>query len=399
MLAATAVVGLAVTIYSTGYFSADPSSRFWPLWLFLLASLNALFLSSDIFNLYVALELTGLAAVALTALAGSSDALTAAARYLLVGLLGSLTYLLGVALVYHSFGSVDIATLAERVESTPVFWAAFSLIIAGLALKTALFPSISGCRLHTPVPRRLSARYCPASVVKASFYILLRLWFEIVPADDSDIRQLSRRTRNGRSLLGRTSGLACQAPQATDRVFDNHAGWLFVPRFSVGRRRCMAGSVLPASVARAGEGGYVPGGRQYSVLRRARSHRESRPHRAAPADVTCCICGRRRQHHGLPPSGGFIAKWLMVEASLQSGQWWWAVTLVARGSACRCLRFQSSRLRLYAGRSASHVGIRTGRHGVGCARTGRGRCPAGTDRTLDAGGHGNRRPFPGASAT
>jgi formate hydrogenlyase subunit 3/multisubunit Na+/H+ antiporter MnhD subunit len=63
--------------------------------MFLWAALNALFLSGDIFNLYVTLELTSLSAVALVALAGGA-ALKAAMRYLLVSLLGSLIYLLGV---------------------------------------------------------------------------------------------------------------------------------------------------------------------------------------------------------------------------------------------------------------------------------------------------------------
>ncbi|MBT8121197.1 MAG: oxidoreductase, partial [Gammaproteobacteria bacterium] len=117
MLAATALVGCAVSVYATAYFENDQVVRFWPLWLLLVAALNALFLSADIFNLYVCLELTGLAAVSLTALAGSAGALSGAMRYLLATLLGSLFYLLGVALLYHEFGSVDIALLAERVNA------------------------------------------------------------------------------------------------------------------------------------------------------------------------------------------------------------------------------------------------------------------------------------------
>ena len=34
---------------------------------------------------------------------------------------------------------------------------------------------------------------------------------------------------------------------------------------------------------------------------------------------------------GVPPSGGFVAKWLMLSASVEEGQWWWAVTVVAGG--------------------------------------------------------------------
>ena len=73
MLSITALVGLGVSVYSAAYFGRDTARHFWPLWLFLLAALNALFLSADIFNLYVTLELMGLAAVALAALAGGRD--------------------------------------------------------------------------------------------------------------------------------------------------------------------------------------------------------------------------------------------------------------------------------------------------------------------------------------
>ena len=179
MLAVTALVGLGVGIYSTGYFSCEDSQRFWPIWLFLLAALNALFLAADIFNLYVTLELMGLAAVALTSLTGSKDALRGAMRYLLATLLGSLAYLFGVALLYHGFGTVDIGMLAERVESYPIAWAAFGLMGAGLMLKTALFPMHFWLPpAHASAPAPVSA-LLSALVVKASFYILLRLWLTI----------------------------------------------------------------------------------------------------------------------------------------------------------------------------------------------------------------------------
>ena len=34
---------------------------------------------------------------------------------------------------------------------------------------------------------------------------------------------------------------------------------------------------------------------------------------------------------GLPPSGGFLAKWLLLEAAVATGQWWWAVVMLAGG--------------------------------------------------------------------
>ena len=51
MLIVTALVGTAISFYASGYFDQAKARHFWPLWLFLWAALNALFLSADIFNL------------------------------------------------------------------------------------------------------------------------------------------------------------------------------------------------------------------------------------------------------------------------------------------------------------------------------------------------------------
>ena len=182
MLAITALVGTATSIYATKYFTFESATRFWPIWLFMIAALNALFLSQDIFNFYVTLELIGLASVALTALSNTAESLTGAMRYLLVTLLGSLAYLLGVVLLYHGFGSVDLTTLSNTVESIPVLWAAMALMSVGLLLKSALFP------LHFWLPSAHASAPSPVSavlsalIIKASLYILLRLWLYLFSA-------------------------------------------------------------------------------------------------------------------------------------------------------------------------------------------------------------------------
>lgn len=328
MLSATAIVGLAITIYSASYFKADASSRFWPLWLFLWASLNALFLSSDIFNLYVALELTGLAAVTLTALAGSSDALTAAARYLLVSLLGSLTYLLGVALVYHSFGSVDMAVLAGRVESTPVFWAAFSLMFVGLALKTALFP------FHFWLPPAHASAPAPVSaalsglVVKASFYILMRLWFEIVPADYSTFTNFLGVLGTAAVVWGGLQALRAKRLKlliAYSTIMQ--VGYLFLafPLAAAAAWRGALYLILSHALAKAAM--FLAAGNILYCAGHDRIESLDRIAQRLPMSLAAfAVAGVSIM--GLPPSGGFVAKWLMVEAALKSGQWWWAVTLI-----------------------------------------------------------------------
>ena len=85
---------------------------FWLLLLAVWGSLNLVFVSGDVFTLYVALELLTFAGVPLVSLDGRGETLQAALRYLLYALLGSMLYLLGVFLLYGAYGTLDIALLA-----------------------------------------------------------------------------------------------------------------------------------------------------------------------------------------------------------------------------------------------------------------------------------------------
>jgi len=331
MLVMTAMVGLGISIYSSGYFDRKTAAVFWPLWLFLWTALNALLLSADIFNLYVTLELLGLAAVALVALAGGANALTAAMRYLLVSLLGSLCYLLGVALLYHSFGSVDIAILAQRVEPLPSVWAATGLMSAGLLLKTALFP------LHFWLPPAHASAPAPVSamlsalVVMASFYILLRLWLEIFPLSGAALGQLL-------GLLGAAAVLwgGIQALRQTRLklliAYSTVAqlGYLFLA-FPLGTSFAWKGALyLLLSHALAKAAMFMAAG---NILRFGGHDRIADLDRVVqrlPLTLTAfSLAGISLM--GLPPSGGFIGKWLLLDAALYSGQWWWALILITGG--------------------------------------------------------------------
>jgi len=331
MLMVTAAVGLGISVYSSSYFERKASAVFWPLWLFLWAALNALFLSADIFNLYVTLELLGLAAVALVALAGSADALTAAMRYLLVSLLGSLFYLLGVALLYHSFGSVDIATLAQRVEPSPAVWAAMGLMSAGLLLKTALFP------LHFWLPPAHASAPTPVSallsalVVKASFYILLRLWLDIFPLTDAAVGQLF-------GLLGAAAVLwgGIQALRQTRLKLliaystVTQLGYMFMA-FPLASSIAWKGALyLAVSHALAKAAMFMAAGNILYCCGHDRIVDLDRVAQRLPLTLTAfSLAGISSM--GLPPSGGFIGKWMLLDAALRAGQWWWGLVLILGG--------------------------------------------------------------------
>jgi len=335
MLAATALVGCGISVYSTAYFKHEDAVRFWPLWLLLLGALNALFLAADIFNLYVTLELMGLAAVVLAALPGNKHALGGAMRYLLAALLGSLAYLLGVALLYHGYGSVDIATLAERVESSPLIWAALGLIAAGLMLKTALFP------LHFWLPPAHGNAPAPVSallsalIVKASFYILLRLWLEIfAPVVDDSIATLLGLLGAAAILWGSVQALR-QTRLKLLIAYSTVAqiGYLFLAfplAIGTGVTAWSAVAYLVLSHALAKSAMFLAAGNLLRFGGHDRIADLDRVVQRLPLTVMAfTLAGVSIM--GLPPSGGFIGKWLLLEAALTQGRWDLAAVMILGG--------------------------------------------------------------------
>lgn len=335
MLVMTAVVGLAVSVYALGYLRTGAArGKFWALWLWLWASMNALYLSGDVFNLYVSLELLGLAAVAMVALAGGAAALTAAMRYLLVSLLGSLAYLMGVALLYAGHGVLDLQALGLALQGDPAGRLAAALMTVGLLMKTALFPlHVWLAPAHASAPAPVSA-VLSALVVKASFYLILRLWLDVFPAPGGPAFALLMGGLGAGALLW-GSLLALRAARLKQVVAYStvaQLGYLFLAfplMLAVpGAWRAAVFFALAHAVAKATV--FMAAG----SLQRAAGH-DRLAHlggvmRAEPmSSFALGIAGASLV--GLPLTGGFIAKWLLVEAALEGGVWGWAVLVLGGG--------------------------------------------------------------------
>ncbi|ACL73738.1 complex I subunit 5 family protein [Thioalkalivibrio sulfidiphilus] len=335
MLAMTAVVGLAVSIYALGYLhSSQTRGKFWTLWLWLWASMNALFLSGDVFNIYVTLELVGLAAVALTALSGGAAALGAAMRYLLVSLLGSLAYLMGVALLYGGYGVLDLAALGAAMEPDKVSRLAAVLMTVGLLMKTALFP------LHVWLPPAHGSAPAPVSavlsalVVKASFYLILRLWLDVFPALTVPGFELFMGALGAGALLW-GSVLALRAARLKQVVAYStvaQLGYLFLvfPLMAVtpGAWQAVVFFALAHACAKATV--FLAAGSLQQAAGHDRLAQLGAVMRKEPVTVFAFgIAGASLV--GLPLTGGFIAKWLLVDAALQGHAWGWASLVLAGG--------------------------------------------------------------------
>lgn len=190
-IALTAVVGLCVTVFAalidsstgtrvdTDYQPVSGHPAFWPLWFGAWAGLNAVFISGDLFNTYVGLELVGLTAVGLVALGGAGS-WAAALRYLFIAVLGSLFFLVAVGLIVSVTGTLDInqatGALIEEPGNHGVAFIALVLLSLGLAMKVALLPVHHWLvPAHSGAPSAVSP-LLSALVIKAALFVFLRCW-------------------------------------------------------------------------------------------------------------------------------------------------------------------------------------------------------------------------------
>jgi multicomponent Na+:H+ antiporter subunit D len=347
MMVTVAVLICGIGLFARGQFPSPQQSElraplvFWTLLPAVWGALNAVFIGGDLFNLYVALELLTFAAVPLVSLDGRAETLAAALRYLLFALLGSILYLLGAVLLYGAYGTLDIVLLSGHIQAGPIAWAAISLMTTGLLAKAALYP------FHLWLPPAHAGAPAPASailsglVVKAPFFLVIRLWFDIMP------RMPEPAAAQVLGILGAAAilvGSVVALRQVRLKLLIAYStiaqiGYLFLI-FPLATKPEMGdpwntiawtGGVLQAiSHAFAKAAMFMAAGLIAEALGHDRIAELSGIGRALPITVFAFALGGVSLM-GLPPSGGFVAKAMLLTAAVAEGQWWWAVVVLAGG--------------------------------------------------------------------
>jgi multicomponent Na+:H+ antiporter subunit D len=169
-----AVVTVAVILYC---WHSGKTAFFYAQAIILHGSLNAAFACADFISLYVALEVSGIAAFLLIAYPRSDRSIWVALRYLFIGNTAMLFYLVGVVLAYQTNHSFSFASLRGAPPE------ALALIFLGLLVKGGIFVSglwlpLTHSEAETPVSALLSG-----VVVKAGVYPLVRCALMVAEVD------------------------------------------------------------------------------------------------------------------------------------------------------------------------------------------------------------------------
>ncbi|MCV7356686.1 Na+/H+ antiporter subunit D [Mycolicibacterium fluoranthenivorans] len=147
MLVVSSIVLLAVVFYAIGQGIRDgndrqPVSIFLPTYLILSAGVCTAFLAGDLFNLFVGFEVLLSASFVLLTIGGSADRVRAGIAYVMVSMVSSLVFLIGLAMVYAAAGTLNMAELAVRLEHVPAGTrtALFAVLLVAFGIKAAVFP-------------------------------------------------------------------------------------------------------------------------------------------------------------------------------------------------------------------------------------------------------------------
>ncbi|RMG08799.1 MAG: monovalent cation/H+ antiporter subunit D family protein [Planctomycetota bacterium] len=308
---------------------------FYAVWLLCLTGLLGITITGDAFNVYVLLEITSLTSYALIAMGKRSDrrALTASFHYLCMGTVGASFFLLGLGYLLMATGTlnmVDMAhVLAERGADRSVV-VAYALVVVGLCLKMGLFP------LHQWLPNAYT--YAPSAVTsflastatKVGVYVGLRFTFTIF-------------------LPGRVEHAAADALLAMSCVAIVYGSLRAVQQTNVKRLLAYSsvaqigymalGLALASPLALAGallhllNHALVKGAlfvATSGVVYRTGSSRLASFRglfHAMPASATILVLAGLGLV-GVPLTGGFLSKWLLVSAALEQGQWPVAVVVL-----------------------------------------------------------------------
>lgn len=157
--AIAAFMWMMTTLLSKEYFAHYRNrNRYYLFLLITLGATEAIFLSADLYTTFVFFEIMSLASYVWVAQDERAASLRAASTYLAVAVIGGLVMLMGLFLLYHQAGTLQIDLLHEACQGKNMYPAALCLLV-GFGAKAGAFP------LHIWLPKAHPVAPAPASAL------------------------------------------------------------------------------------------------------------------------------------------------------------------------------------------------------------------------------------------
>ena len=184
LLSATMVVMSQIVLSAGILYALDSKDQvtqyptFYPLFLMLAAGLTGGMLTGDLFNLFVFTELLVISAAILTAISDDKLGTEAAFKYFYISLVAAIFLLIGTGLLYASYGTLNMAQLAQLISvdgDGALVPMAMVFILAFFMVKSAVIPfHFWQPDFHTAAPTPVHA-VLSSVVVKLGIYGFFRM--------------------------------------------------------------------------------------------------------------------------------------------------------------------------------------------------------------------------------
>ncbi|MGB2630075.1 MAG: monovalent cation/H+ antiporter subunit D family protein [Candidatus Omnitrophota bacterium] len=184
MLVTVNLVAFCISVFSIDYMKKYTSKwKFYSLFLLMLAGMNGVIITGDIFNLFVFLEIASVASYALVAFGTEKHELEAAFKYAIMSTVGSLFVLLGIVLLYgytSTLNMADMASILAQKGGGNIILMVSVLFIMGFGLKAALVPFHAWLPdAHPSAPAPISAMLSGVIIKSLGIYTLCRIFFNV----------------------------------------------------------------------------------------------------------------------------------------------------------------------------------------------------------------------------
>ncbi|MBL7084640.1 MAG: monovalent cation/H+ antiporter subunit D family protein [Candidatus Omnitrophica bacterium] len=185
MLVTVNLVAFVVVVYALNYMERFTAKwKFYTLFFLMLAGMNGVVITGDMFNLFVFLEIAAVASYALVAFGTERHELEAAFKYAIMGTVGASFILLGIGFLYAYTSTLNMAdmgaVLAQKgIGSLGIIVSAMFLM--GFGLKAALVPFHAWLPdAHPSAPAPISAMLSGVLIKSLGIYTLCRIFYNVI---------------------------------------------------------------------------------------------------------------------------------------------------------------------------------------------------------------------------
>ncbi len=186
MLLTVNIIALVCTMFSIPYMEKYTDKwKYYTLFMLMLAGMNGVIITGDIFNMYVFLEIAAIASYALVAFGTEAEELEASFKYLTLGSVASGFILLSIVLLYGYLSTLNLADISLTLKNlgqqqNNIVKFVIILFIVGFGLKSALVPFHSWLPdAHPSAPAPISAMLSGVLIKTLGVYVLTRIVYNV----------------------------------------------------------------------------------------------------------------------------------------------------------------------------------------------------------------------------